>query len=172
MLSAYLYFRTGNTLGLLLAAGFILFGIGFLGAKPQIITDTNGIKKKVFGKVGQSFPWDWVHDVRTFRSSDGTFSTVLSYSRDRADRSGGIGWIFKKDPQKGALPLTAHFTNYISLVKEVKEKAVHARFDETTEKIIRDGIRISLGRRIFWIVAVFFFMSVFIYLFVQSQLSS
>jgi hypothetical protein len=164
IMSVYFYILLGEFFVLAIAVGFVIFAFIFLFSGSQIITDSDSIKKKVFGKVYQELRWNWIYDVKTFRLTEGTYATVLSFARDPEGRSGGLGWIFRKDPTKGAFAVSAHFSDYVALLKEIKEKAMNADFDETTEKIIREGIQLSTPRKIFWVAAILFLIGVLIYL--------
>jgi len=169
ILTIYLYFASGDPLRLFVAAGFMGFGFLIPLAKPQIITDDTMIMKKVFGKVGQESLWNQIYNVRTFRDNAGFFVTVLSYPKDGNKRSGGIGWIFRRNPISGALAVSAQLNGYLMLLKEIRNKATSAQFDEMTDKVIRDGIKLSTARKVFWIIAILFFSGVLLYLIISYK---
>jgi hypothetical protein len=164
--SLFFYISRGDVYMLGVMAGFIIFALIFaLVPLPEVITDTNGLKLKKIGRVYRDCQWDWIYDVKTFRSSIGKYITLLAYSEDPAKRSDHKSRMILKDPKGGVLPVSANFSDYRSFLKEVKEKAINARFDETTEKIIKEGMRIPISRMIFWVVVTLFFTAVLLYLF-------
>jgi len=136
---------------------------------PEIIINANTITKKSFVQE-QNVCWDWIYHVRTLRFlSDGSYTTVISYAKDPTDKHGGLGWMFKKNAQHGALIVSQAFSNYIVLLEEIKDKARNAEFDNETQKLIEHGIpHISTARQLLWIFAAVFLVVVFIYLFVKS----
>jgi len=77
-------------------------------------------------------------------------------------------WMFKRNPQHGTFTIGEGFTDYIILLKEIKDKARNAEFDNETKKLMENGINISTARKLFWIFAVVFFVVVLIYLFLKS----
>ena len=135
---------------------------------PEIITDANAITKRSFVQT-QNVCWDWIYDVRTVcSSSDGSYCTVLSYAKDPNNKPGSLMWMFKRNPQHGTFTIGEGFTDYIILLKEIKDKARNAEFDNETKKLMENGINISTARKLFWIFAVVFFVVVLIYLFLKS----
>jgi hypothetical protein len=164
LVSFFFYISRGEVYMLGVMAGFIIFALIFaLIPLPEVITDANGVKMKKLGTVYGECNWDWIYDVRTFRISAGTYKTFLTYSEDPAQRSVHKSRLVIKDPKGGVLTVSANFSDYGSLLKEVKEKAINAQFDKTTEKIIREGMKPSILRVFGWGVAVLFFIGVLIW---------
>lgn len=164
---AYLIYRKT---GLLISAvGFLIFAFIFGLAVAKVITDVTNIKKKVLGKTTQDSLWSWIYDVTTFRSSGGIFTTVISFARDEKRKPGRLEWVFRRDPTRGTLVVSANLVGYVALLKEIRDKATNARFDETTERIIKDDIRMSSARRNFWVAVIFIFIVLLAYLAVIAR---
>lgn len=149
-----------------IAIGFIVFSLIFAYIPmPEIMVDDNNIKMKKIGKSYQECQWKDIYEVSTTRSfDDGTYITSLSYSEDFTNRTDKIVGIFRKNPVGDNITVTSQFTDYVGLLKEIKQKATNAKFDETTEKIIKEGIQLSFTRKTFWIAAILFFIIVISYL--------
>ncbi|HLG30116.1 MAG TPA: hypothetical protein VI387_07890 [Candidatus Brocadiales bacterium] len=164
-ISFFLYILHGDFYILGVMSVLVVFALMFaLIPLPEVITDADGVIKKRFGKVCGDCHWDWIFDVKTFRLSTGTYSTLLSYSEDPAQRSNYKSRMVIEDPKGGVFTVSAAFNDYESFLKEVKEKAINAQFDKTTEKIIEEGMQPSILRVLGWGVAALFFIGVLVYL--------
>ncbi len=166
----YLFFRYKEFSLLLASTGLLLmaFFLGTIMVRLEISTNTNTIKKRMVGKT-QEICWDWIYNICTWRGSDRSYATVISFVKDPEkvnDSWWGLGWMFEKDPQNGTMVLSEDINNYPLLLKEIRENATQAQVDEMTEKIIREGIPpVSAARKTFWISAVVFFLLILFVLF-------
>jgi hypothetical protein len=122
---------------------------------PKIEIDEHGIRRI---QHGTSFTeamsqillpdigceWNWVSSISTTRLNSGSFTTSISVSDDMPNKS------------KYRVTIDSSiFHNYVAILKSIKDKAVKAHFDETTESIIRGEVDIRPVRPYYWLLFIF-----------------
>lgn len=134
-----------------LAVGSISLAVVVLGSLNMKIVTTEIDIKKTFRKddhvdswlshlyLDQTCRWELVHHVKTSRSkTSGTYSTKLYWDKEQQDRDNGSN--NGKLRNHGVISINAQYTDYIKLLKEVRERAVNAEIDATTEDLIEKGM--------------------------------
>jgi hypothetical protein len=107
-------------------------------SKIKFITTDRGIKKRTFSG-DQEIEWAAIYSVVTYRmASSGNYSTAIKWAKEPQyrDKVMGLKEIFEKNPKNGAIVVSDNVDGYSDLLKEISRKAINAKIDHTTEKIL------------------------------------
>lgn len=133
------FFLYKNNLLIISGLGSILASCLFLMIlKIKIITTDKTIKKVTFSG-DQEVSWVTIYSINTYRIiSSGSYSTAIKWAIEPKYRNRiiGVKGMFEKEQKNGAIDVSDYYDGYIALLKEIKEKAVNAEIDQTTEQII------------------------------------
>ena len=135
------FFLYKNNLLIISGLGSILAFYFFVMISKIKISTTDKTIKKIIFSGDQEVGWDAIYSVDTYRIvSSGNYSTAIKWAKkpEYRNRIIGIKAIFEKDPKNGVIAVSDHFIGYVALLKEVKEKAVNAKIDQTTIQIIAE----------------------------------
>lgn len=120
--------------GLLLAISVVLMII-FGSVRARFITTERGLKKVVFRKE-EACEWEWVSEITTEKSTTtGGYYTVVHWGLISGGESEHCS---SNGPREygGNMVITSHVAGYQRLLKEIVDRSVNVKIDETTSKLV------------------------------------
>jgi hypothetical protein len=134
---------------------------------PKIEVDDAGIgrfhrgKSRLLARIVQpdnKFKRNSIDSVSTVRFNGGTFLTVLYTSEEAPDK-----------PKHSVTIESSLFKDYVSILQTIRDSAAQARFDETTELIIKGQLDIRSVKPIYLGLFVFAVVSAFLCILISKK---
>ena len=136
---------------------------------PKLEINDTGIIRRQHGSAGSALlsrivlpdtecKRNWIASVSTARFNSGSFLTTLYSFEDLPDK-----------PKYRVTIESFLFKDYVSILREIKDRAAQAHFDETTKLILGGEIDIRSVKPSCWGLLVFVVVSAFLYIYLAGK---